>query len=157
MSNRGEAVQPPDHEADRKRAETALESSERHLRTALDTMLEGVAIQTAIRDGQGRIVDFTIDYANSAIGMISGTAGSLQAGRTLLELFPAHRTNGLFDAYVGVVETGVPFERMPSGTSTLMQTADRSTRCSTCVPQGSAMATSSRCATSPSARRRSGR
>jgi len=94
----------------RRRAETALESSERHLRTALDTMFDGVTIQTAIRDGQGRIVDFTIDYANFAIGMISGTAGSLQAGRTLLELFPAHRTNGLFEAYVGVVETGVPFE-----------------------------------------------
>ena len=95
---------------DRKRAETALASSERHLRTALDTMLDGVTIQTAIRDEQGKIIDFAIDYANSAIGLISGTAGSLQAGRTLLELFPAHRVNGLFEAYVAVVETGIPFE-----------------------------------------------
>ena len=30
-------------------------------------------------------------------------------GRTLLELFPAHRTNGLFDRYVDVVETGIAF------------------------------------------------
>ena len=95
---------------ERKRAETALASSERHLRTALDTMLDGVTIQSAIRDEEGRVVDFAIDYANSAIGLISGTAGSLQAGRTLLELFPAHRANGLFDAYVQVVETGVPFQ-----------------------------------------------
>ena len=93
-----------------KRTQAALESSERRLRTALDTMLAGVTIQSAVRDGDGRIVDFAIDYSNSAIGMISGTAGSLQAGRSLLELFPAHRANGLFEAYVRVVETGVSFE-----------------------------------------------
>jgi PAS domain S-box-containing protein len=95
---------------ERKLAGAALESSERHLRTALDTMLDGVTIQSAVRDDHGRVVDFRIDYVNSAIGVISGTAGSLQAGRTLLELLPAHRANGLFEAYVGVVETGVPFE-----------------------------------------------
>ena len=95
---------------ERKRNEAALESSERHLRTALDTMLDGVTIQSAVRDERGTIVDFRIDYANSAIGLISGTAASLQAGRTLLELFPAHRANGLFEAYVHVVETGAPFQ-----------------------------------------------
>ena len=95
---------------ERRRTEAALASSEKQLRTALDTMLDGVTIQSAVRDDQGRIVDFRVDYSNSAIGIISGTAGSLQAGRTLLELFPAHRSNGLFDAFVRVVETGVPFE-----------------------------------------------
>ncbi|MDR3473275.1 MAG: EAL domain-containing protein [Devosia sp.] len=94
---------------DRLAAQAALEASERRLRTALDTMLDGVTIQSAIRDDRARITDFRIDYANSAIGVIGGTAGSLQAGRTLLEMFPAHRTNGLFDAYVRVVETAVPF------------------------------------------------
>ena len=41
---------------------------------------------------------------------ISRVPPSGQVGHTLLELFPAHRTNGLFDAFVNVVETGVPFE-----------------------------------------------
>ena len=86
-----------------------LEASEKRLRTALDTMLDGVTIQSAVRNRRGRIVDFRVDYANSAIGQIGGTAGSLQAGRTLLEMFPAHRANGLFDRYVNVVETGVAF------------------------------------------------
>ena len=95
---------------ERQRAHVALEVSEKRLRTALDAMLDGVSIDAAIRDQQGRITDFRIDYANSAVGAIGGTAGSLQMGRTLLELFPAHRTNGLFDAYVKVVETGLPFE-----------------------------------------------
>jgi PAS domain-containing protein len=79
---------------ERKHNEAALEASERQLRTALDTMIDGVTIQSAVRDNHGRIVDFRVDYANSAIGVIGGMAGSLQAGRTLLELFPAHRTKG---------------------------------------------------------------
>jgi len=80
------------------------------LRTALDTMLEGVTIQSAVRDESGRIVDFRIDYSNAAIGRIGRVASGEKAGRTLLELFPAHRANGLFEAYVRVVETGAPFE-----------------------------------------------
>ncbi|MGD0863441.1 MAG: EAL domain-containing protein, partial [Candidatus Limnocylindrales bacterium] len=79
------------------------------LRTALDTMLAGVSIQSALRDGGGCIVDFRIDYSNAAMGMISRVAPDEQIGHRLLELFPAHRTNGLFDAYVRVVETGVLF------------------------------------------------
>ncbi len=87
----------------------SLKAPETRLRTALDTMRDGVTIQSAIRDEHGRIIDFRVDYANSAIGVIRATAGSPQAGHTLLELLPAHRTNGLFDRYVNVVETGVPF------------------------------------------------
>ncbi len=76
----------------------------------MDTMLDGVAGQSAVRDARGRIVDFRIDYANPAIGRISGVPPGGQTGHTLLELFPAHRANGLFDAFVNVVETGVPFD-----------------------------------------------
>ena len=91
------------------RLTASREASANRLRTALDTMLDGVTIQSAIRDEHGRIVDFRVDYANPAMGVIGGTAGSLQTGRTLLEVFPAHRTNGLFDRCVNVVETGVAF------------------------------------------------
>ena len=87
----------------------ALEVSEARLRTALDTMLDGVTIQTAIRDEQGRIVDFRVAYSNPAVGVISGLGRAERVGHTLLELFPAHRTNGLFDAYVRVAETGISF------------------------------------------------
>ena len=92
----------------REQARMALEASEQHLRTALDTMLDGVAIYRAVRDGQGRIVDFLIEYANSAIGTLGGPTGSLQMGRRLHEMFPANWANGRFDDYVRVVETGVP-------------------------------------------------
>jgi signal transduction histidine kinase len=55
-------------------------------------------------------VDFRIEHANAAVGLISGVQPGDQIGRTLLDLFPAHRSNGLFDSYASVVETGVPFE-----------------------------------------------
>jgi PAS domain S-box-containing protein len=95
---------------ERKRAVDALAASEARLRIAIDTMLDGVLISTAIRDASGRIADFRLDYANPAMAAISRIPEDQQVGHTLLELFPAYRTNGLFDAYVRVVETGAPFE-----------------------------------------------
>jgi PAS domain S-box-containing protein len=95
---------------ERAQAREALEASEERLRTAMDTMIDGVAVLAAIRDAGGRIVDFRFEYENSAIGRLSGVTPAEAVGHTLLEMFPAHRTNGLFDAYVRVVETGVPYE-----------------------------------------------
>jgi len=94
---------------ERRQAHDALEASETRLRTALDTMIDGTSILSAVRDEAGRIVDFRIDYANPAMARTGRVAADQQVGHTLLELFPAHGTNGLFDAYVEVVETGVPF------------------------------------------------
>ena len=95
--------------AERKQSEEAVRASAAHLQIAMDAMLDGVSILSSLRDDSGRIVDFRIDYANAAIGVISGVAAEDQVGHTLLELFPGHRANGLFEAYVRVVDTGVPF------------------------------------------------
>lgn len=95
---------------ERRRAHMAVEASEARLRTALDTMLDGTSILSAVRDDRDRIVDFRIDYANPAMGRIGRMTDGDQVGHTLLELYPAHRTNGLFDAYAQVVETGVPYK-----------------------------------------------
>jgi PAS domain S-box-containing protein len=95
---------------ERVEADAALAASEARLRTALDTMMEGVAVLSSMRGADGAIVDFRVDYANASIGDISGVTPTRQLGQTLLELFPAHRGSTLFDAFVRVVETGVPFE-----------------------------------------------
>ena len=55
------------------------------------------------------IVDFRLDYVNPMMAGIGRVPASEQVGHTFLELFPAHRTNGLFEAYRDVVETGRPF------------------------------------------------
>jgi len=96
--------------AEQEKARASLAASEARLRTAMNSMLDGVVVASAIRDEAGRITDFRTDYANAAMGAISGVPASDQIEHTLLELFPAHRANSLFEAYVGVVETGVPFE-----------------------------------------------
>jgi PAS domain S-box-containing protein len=98
---------------ERVEAAAALTASEARLQTVVNTMLEGVTVLSSVRDADGRIVDFRIEYANASIGDISGVAPAIQLGRTVLELFPAHRTSGLFDAYVAVVETGVPYDSGP--------------------------------------------
>ena len=97
-------------EGQRKLSEEGIRASVARLQIAMDAMLDGVSILSSVRDHNGRIIDFRVDYANAAIGKISSVAAEAQVGHTLLELFPAHRANGLFEAYVGVVETGVPFE-----------------------------------------------
>ncbi len=91
-------------------ANAALEASETRLQTALDQMLEGVTLASAVRNEEGRIVDFRIDYVNPALARLGRVAAADQVGHTLLELFPAHGASGLFDEYVQVVETGVPSE-----------------------------------------------
>ena len=95
---------------ERTEAQTALEASEARLHAALNQMLEGVTLASAVRNEEGRIVDFRIDYVNPALARLGRVAAADQVDHTLLELFPAHEGSGLFAEYVEVVETGVPSE-----------------------------------------------
>jgi PAS domain S-box-containing protein len=89
----------------------ALRASQRRFRSAIEALPDPFAIHSAIRDETGRIVDFSIDYVNVATTEFNGLSAEQQTGRRLLELFPAMPDDGLFDAFVRVVETGEPFER----------------------------------------------
>lgn len=90
----------------RRLAEEDARESARRFRRALDTMLDAVALYTAIRDGEGQIVDFFIHHANPAIEEVTGQQAEQLIGRQLLHLFPALRGSPLFASYVGVVTTG---------------------------------------------------
>ncbi len=81
------------------------------LTVCLDGMVDGVVINTAIRDESGRVTDFRVVYANEAASRISGVAHDDLVGHRILDLFPGRRENGQFDAYVRVVETGEPHVR----------------------------------------------
>jgi PAS domain S-box-containing protein len=93
---------------ERKQIEAQLKKSEEKFRTCLDNMLDGFAIQSAIRNELGRIIDFQIDYVNAAAGKSNLLTPEEQVGKRLLEMLPRHRTLGLFDEYCQVVETGEP-------------------------------------------------
>lgn len=62
----------------------------------------------ALRNVRGQIVDFQYEYCNRAALAVLGRRRDEVVGRHLLELFPSHLTDGLFAAYVQVVETGQP-------------------------------------------------
>ena len=78
--------------------------------SSLDQMLDCFGIFSALRDGQGRITDFRIDYLNRAAVLSNQMPLEQQLGRGLCEILPSHRTSGLFDRYCAVTETGRPLE-----------------------------------------------
>ncbi|NBC31705.1 MAG: response regulator [Alphaproteobacteria bacterium] len=76
----------------------------------LDSAVSGVAAFRAERDAGGRIRDFIWLLINrTAEAILARKAGDL-AGSSLLDTLPGVQEDGLFDAYVRVVETGEPFE-----------------------------------------------
>ena len=92
----------------RRLAEGEARESASRFRRALDTMLDAVALYSAIRDDNGTVTDFLIDHANPAIVEVTGQRAEELMGRPLLQLFPALRGSPLFASYVRVVQTGEP-------------------------------------------------
>lgn len=76
----------------------------------LDGLLDPVMVISPIHE-DGEVVDFRVEYANARIGPLAGVEAGALVGRRVLEVFPVSATvNGLLDAYVDVVFTGVPFQ-----------------------------------------------
>jgi PAS domain S-box-containing protein len=96
-------------------AEAAARAAEARFRAVQDASPDGSVLVESVRepaapDGSpGRIVDFVYTYVNPAAEQLTGRAAADLLGRRVLEIFPHVRDEGLFDAYVRVVETGVPF------------------------------------------------
>jgi len=93
----------PDPRKDRNAVE-----AERDLRASLEDLDEAFFQMTAVRDPSGCIVDFRYEYCNRAGLVVLGRHRDDVFGQRLLELFPSHRSDGLFDAFVRVTETGTP-------------------------------------------------
>jgi PAS domain S-box-containing protein len=96
---------------ERQLAEAALRESEERFRTAAENMIDCFGIYSAVRDGDGKIADFRIEYVNAAACENNLMQKQDQVGRLLCEILPAHRESGLFDEYCAVVETGEPLIR----------------------------------------------
>src|SRR3954454_873748 len=81
---------------------------EGNFRSSLEALDEAFFRMTAVRDATGTVRDFRYNYCNQAALRVLGRARDDVIGRSLVELFPLHKTNGLLDAYVHVTETGEP-------------------------------------------------
>ncbi|WP_242046080.1 MULTISPECIES: PAS domain-containing protein [Calothrix] len=80
------------------RAVQALRASETRFRTSVETMLDCFGIYQAVRNNQGEIVDFRVDYVNNA--------ACIHNEMTCEELLPGYNDRSLFHEYCQVVETG---------------------------------------------------
>ena len=77
------------------------------LRGLLESLLESVMIAAAVRDGEGRISDFRIDYAGENFRDPAGRNANDLAGRTLLEAYPTAATvGGVLEHAVRALTTG---------------------------------------------------
>jgi phosphoserine phosphatase RsbU/P len=99
---------------DRNRAQAQIRELEARqaqdrFRSALDIMRDSVAIDSAVRDDDGRIVDFRIDYLNPVVHDLAGRSRDQLIGATLLELWPGMAGGELFESYIRAVETGEAF------------------------------------------------
>jgi signal transduction histidine kinase/CheY-like chemotaxis protein len=109
-------------------------NSTQSLDTWLDTISDPFGAFAAIRDEQGRIVDFRLEYVNLAGAAMKADTGprAAQLGKRLLDLLPTSRPIGLFAELVRLVETGESMRRVfqvqngrDSGTRTFEVAASR--------------------------------
>jgi PAS domain S-box-containing protein len=85
-----------------------LAASEARFRTTVEHLLDPLVLLSAVRDDEGKVVDFRYEYVNTAHLEQAPISGSDVIGRRLLELHSEAVPSGLFDAYRKVVETGEP-------------------------------------------------
>lgn len=82
-----------------------------YFRDVQEVSPDGFMAFESVRNHEGQIVDFRWLYTNPAGEHYAGRSHSDLLGKYLLEEMPGNRTEGLFDAYVQVVETGHPWQR----------------------------------------------
>lgn len=89
--------------------EAHLRESESQLSGVLNSSLDGIMAFEALRDAQGTLVDFIWLLSNPQAGKLVGRSPEDLVGKRLLEEMPGNKTDGLFDAYVQVVESAETF------------------------------------------------
>lgn len=77
-------------------------------RAALDSLMDHVTIARAVRDGEGSIVDFRIEFMNAASIDGAGRCGEQLVGASVREMYPHLVESGLFDSYVHVTDSRRP-------------------------------------------------
>jgi len=89
-------------------ARAALEIERARLRATLDSLLDPHVMLEAVRDDQGRIIDFVYTDANEAACRYNQLERAQLVGRRLLDLLPAHTSTGLMDMYRQALDSEQP-------------------------------------------------
>lgn len=78
------------------------------LNATLDSLMDPHVILEAVRDADGRVVDFIFTDANDAAIAYNHSTRERMIGARLLDILPGHRGSGLFERYVQALESGAP-------------------------------------------------
>jgi signal transduction histidine kinase len=85
------------------------EQGAKGFRALLESFPEAVGVLWAIRDEDGRVVDFAFGYGNPSIMRSFRLVASMPDRYTLLDALPQMRGSDAFDAYVRVCDDGEPW------------------------------------------------
>jgi PAS domain S-box-containing protein len=91
---------------EQRHSEEKLRESEERFRRAVESMLDGFAICSPVRDEQGEVVDFRYEFVNDAACRLNDLPRERMIGHRIGELFPAYLEGELFRAQRRVLETG---------------------------------------------------
>jgi len=91
------------------RKEVAIrEFTQKTLRNVLDNSLDGIMAFRAVRNAKREIIDFEWILANAVSFLSTRQVEKNLVGKRLLDVMPENATDGLFDMYRQVVESGKP-------------------------------------------------
>lgn len=90
----------------REDAEAALAESEARFRAAMDGSHDSFYVLRAVRDAAGAVLDFEFVELNAVTERLLGCSRADILGQRLCELVPANRSNGFFERYVRVMQSG---------------------------------------------------
>lgn len=90
----------------RKQAEMRLQATNESLQEILDGVPAQLFISEALRGTEGQVLDFRIVGANAGGLLARYLTRAEVLGKLASEVFPADRTNGIFERYQQVVESG---------------------------------------------------
>jgi PAS domain S-box-containing protein len=81
----------------------------------IENLLDAFTIYAAIRNEDGDILDFRVEYVNEAACQLTGRKRKDYIGKRLLELYPDFHKTEIFDLYIQAVEKGETIikERFP--------------------------------------------
>jgi PAS domain S-box-containing protein len=94
---------------ERKRMQDQLTRSEVRLRAALDGSFDSFVALDAVRDHQGRLVDFIYSEINPRGEALLGRSRAEVLGHRMIELFPSH-AKMYIDKFVSVIDSQRPLQ-----------------------------------------------
>jgi diguanylate cyclase (GGDEF)-like protein/PAS domain S-box-containing protein len=88
-----------------------VRANEERFRTSVETLLDGFAILSAVRDEDGQIIDFCYEYINDAGCYLNGKSREEHLGHSLQKLRPGHAQGSLLAEAAQLVESGQPISK----------------------------------------------